>query len=45
MKTIIMNTKIFYFNKNDLKGHWSSQKVICLSRNIRQIFLTHSFIN
>ena len=45
MKTIIINTKIFHFNKYDLKWLWRSQKVICLSRNLRKIFLTHSLLN
>ena len=43
--TNIMNTQIFHFNKYDLKGHRRSQKVICLSGNLRQFFITHSFMN
>ena len=45
MKTIIMNTQIFNFDKYDLKGHWRSQKVICLSWNLKKFFITHSFMN
>ena len=44
MNTNIMNTQISHFNKFDLKGHWRSQKVICLSGNLRKFFLTNSFI-
>ena len=39
---IYANTNII---KYDLKGHWRSKKVICLSGNIRQFFITHSFMN
>ena len=45
MKTIITNTQIFHFHKYDLKGHGRSQKVICLSWNLRKFFMTHSFMN
>ena len=30
MNTNVMNTQIFDFDKYNLKGHWRSQKVICL---------------
>ena len=40
-----MNSQIFHFNKYDLKGHWRSQMVICLSGNLRKFFITHSFMN
>ena len=45
MNTNIINTQIFHLDKYDLKGHWKSQKVICLSGNLRKFFLTHSFMN
>ena len=38
MNTNIIKTKIFHINKYDLKGHLRSQKVICLSANLRKFF-------